>query len=137
MIRRLARASVLGLVVLTMSATSVFAHECFNASRSDRGNVAAGTHSKVWEAIPLEEAFAFIGAEQGLPELSDAQLAWALDAALDAGAPSTLTLFVGTHTIAGGTPAMETGASDGKGIDHAFEGLVPMLAGIYVAALEA
>jgi hypothetical protein len=36
------------------------------------------------------------------------------------GHPSTVTIFIGNHTIAAGTPSMELlgHASDGQGIDH-------------------
>lgn len=34
--------------LLVAGSTSAWAHDCFNASRSDTGNTAAGTHSQAW-----------------------------------------------------------------------------------------
>ena len=51
--RRLARASLLSVLALLLVASSAFAHECFNASRSDQGNTGA-QHSANWFNLTLE-----------------------------------------------------------------------------------
>jgi hypothetical protein len=105
-------------------------------SRSDTGDIAAGSHAKVWATLgTLEDLFGFVGSFLGLPPLSDTQMAWAVDAAEAAGLPAQLTIFVGNHTLAEGTPAMEMHAADGTGVDHIFD-WGPVLIDIYVAALS-
>jgi len=129
--RAFARSIVVGTLAATMFTGTALAHECFVISRSDTGDIAAGGHSQVWATLgTLEDLFGFVGDFLGLPPLSDAQLAWAVDAAVEAGLPSQLTIFVGKHTIAEGTPAMEMHAADGQGVDHIYD-WGPVLVGIY------
>ena len=135
MFRRLSASLVLGLAVVAGSAGIVSAHECFIASRSDQGNVKAGTQSARWITISGAEIFGFAAEMTGGDQLTPDQLDWALDAAVAAGAPKTFTIFTG-HTIAEGTPGMEAGhATDGKGVDHAFDGLIYLYVDIYQQAL--
>jgi hypothetical protein len=134
--RRLIARSVLiaSIAAGSLSATA-FGHECFVVSRSDTGDIAAGSHAQVWATLgTLEDLFGFVGSFLGLPPLSDTQMAWAVDAAEDAGLPAQLTLFVGNHTLAEGTPAMEMHAADGTGVDHVFD-WGPVLIDIYLEAL--
>ena len=132
--RAFARSIVVGTLAATMITGTAFAHECFVISRSDTGDIAAGGHSQAWETLgTLEDLFGFVGDFLGAPPLSDAQLAWAVDAAREAGLPSQLTLF-GRLTIAEGTPAMAMHSADGQGIDHLFD-WGPVLIGIYQDAL--
>ena len=132
--RAFARSIVVGTLAATMITGTALAHECFVISRSDTGDIAAGGHSQAWETVgTLEDLFVFVGGLLGLPPLSDAQLAWAVDAAEEAGLPSQLTLF-GRLTIAEGTPAMAMHSADGQGIDHLFD-WGPVIIGIYQDAL--
>ncbi len=121
--------------LLTLTATQSFAHECFIATRSDQGNVAAGTSSKSWfYAGTLADVFNFVGPELlGLPALSSSQLAWAVQQGQQAGLPSTLTLFE-RRTLMGDTPAEQKQAANGKGVDHIFD-YFDQIAAIYQQAL--
>ena len=133
--RVIARSILVASIAATSISGTVLGHECFVASRSDTGDIAAGSHAKVWATVgTLEDLFGFVGSFLGLPPLSDTQLAWAVERAREAGLPNQFTIFSGNHTIAEGTPAMETHAADGKGIDHLFDWL-PVISGIYVDAL--
>jgi hypothetical protein len=136
MFRRLTVSAALGLAVLAGSAGLVSAHECYIVSRSDQGNVAAGEHSSQWMSLSGAEIFGFIAQEVGGPQLDDQQLVAATAIAEAAGAPKTLTVFV-NHTIAEGTPAMDRNgrATDGKGVDHVFDGLINVYVEAYFAAL--
>jgi hypothetical protein len=132
--RAFARSIVVGTLAATMFTGTALAHECFVISRSDTGDIAAGANSQAWATVgTLDDLFVYIGGLLGLTPLSDAQLAWAVDAAQEAGLPSQLTLF-GRLTIAEGTPAMVMHAADGHGIDHLFD-WAPVIIGIYQDAL--
>lgn len=133
--RLLVRSILAGSLAATLLTGTALGHECFVASRSDTGDIAAGSHSKVWFTVAtLPEVFTFVGELLELPALSDGQLAWAVEAGRDAGLPNQLTFFVGNHVIAEGTPAMDKHSADGRGIDHAFD-WIPVIASIYAEAL--
>jgi hypothetical protein len=101
---------------------TALAHECYNASRSAKGNAGAD-HSPRWLTVQLAEFFAdpSVG-------LTEAQQQQALALAQARGIPSSFTIFIGTHTIGSNpktgelTPAFGRNgkAADGKGIDHIF-----------------
>jgi hypothetical protein len=134
--RILARSILAGAIAASVLSGPALGHECFIVSRSDTGDLAAGSNSRVWATLgSLADLFGFVGEALGLPALSDEQLAWAVDAAQAAGLPSQLTVFIGPITIAEGTPAMEMHASDGQGVDHIFD-WGPVLIGIYLDALN-
>jgi hypothetical protein len=131
----LARSILAGTLAATLAAGTTFAHECFIYSRSDTGDLAAGSHSKAWLTVgTTADLFGFMEEELGLPALSPSQLGWAVDEAKAAGMPNQFTIFVGNHTIAEGTPAMERFGADGRGVDHLFDWL-PVALGIYQQAL--
>lgn len=133
--RILARSILAGALIAILGAGTALGHECFIASRSDTGDVAAGTHSRVWLHVgSLPDLFGFIAEDPSIPALSDDQLAWAVEAASAAGLPNEFTIFVGSHTIAEGTPAMEKHAADGSGVDHITDWF-PTIMGIYEQAL--
>jgi len=133
--RILARSILAGTLIATLGAGTALGHECFIASRSDTGNVSAGTHSRVWLHVgSLPDLFGFIAEDPSVPALSDDQLAWAVEAASAAGLPNEFSIFVGTHTIAEGTPALEKHAANGKGVDH-IEDWFPTVIDIYMEAL--
>ena len=72
--RRLATASLLSLLVLAVGASSAFAHECFNASRSAQGNTGA-QHSDNWFNLTTELVFTAILPEESGITLTPDQLA--------------------------------------------------------------
>jgi hypothetical protein len=105
-------------------AGAALAHECYNASRSAKGNEGAD-HSPMWETINLEMLAADIG-------LDEAQTEAFLASADEAGVPFSVTIFVGKKTIGQNGAAFTQGdqAIDGKGIDHFFTKYGETLIGI-------
>jgi hypothetical protein len=135
--RVLTRSILAGTLAATLLTGTALGHECFVASRSDTGDIKAGSHAKVWFTVAsLSGLFELAGAEilQEDP-LSEAQMDWAVEQGLAAGMPAQFTIFIGAKTIAEGTPAMDRHGANGKGIDHAFDWL-PVVAEIYMAALQ-
>ena len=135
--RILVRSILAGTLIATLGAGTALGHECFIASRSDTGTVMAGTHSRAWLYMgSLPDLFGFVAEEPALhlDALSDSQLAWAVGEASAAGMPNEFSIFVGTHTIAEGTPAMVKHAADGKGVDH-IDDWFPAIICIYTEAL--
>ncbi len=109
------------------------AHECFNNSRSDKGNIAV-QHSTNWVSIgTLTELFS-TPPEPGAPALTASQVEWAVAEAKAQGVPDQIVIFVG-HTLADGTPAKDRHGADGQGIDY-FMDWLPALLDIYVQALQ-
>jgi hypothetical protein len=132
---RFIRSAALALALVAATAGVAAAHDCINTSRSDQGTRMAGTHATVWVYFgTLEDLFAE-PPDPSLPALTPSQIDWALAAAYAAGAPSSLAVYIGNHTIAEGTPGMEKHGADGHGIDH-FSDWVPKLIAIYFQALE-
>ena len=132
---RFARSLVLAIGLTIVATGAASAHECFNASRSDQGNVMAGTHASRWVYAGTLVELLSTPPEPGAPALTPDQFEWALAAARAAGAPSSFAVFIGNHTIAEGTPAMEKHGADGQGIDH-FGDWIPILLDIYAQALQ-
>jgi hypothetical protein len=133
--RVLLRSILTGTLAATLFAGTALGHECFVASRSDTGDIAAGSHSQRWLTIAETAGlFTFVGEFMELDPLTDAQLDWAVEQAHAAGMPNQFTLFIGAKTIAEGTPAMDEHGADGRGIDHVFDWL-PVVLGIYADAL--
>jgi hypothetical protein len=133
--RVLVRSILIGSIAATTLAGTALGHECFIYSRSDTGDLAAGSHSKVWLTVgSTADIFLLVEEELELPPLSSSQLDWAVDAGKAAGLPNQFTIFIGRKTIAEGTPAMEKHAADGRGVDHAFDWL-PVVVDLYVQAL--
>lgn len=102
------------------------AHECFNASSSDKGNEAKGTHSKNWAYVPSAVIIDdVLHGEEGIGGTAEQQACFT-DGALAA---------MGTSVAIGVGPAKGTdyvialrspNTADGKGIDHLF----PVLVGV-------
>ena len=132
--RILLRSTLIGALAATLFAGTAFAHECIVISRSETGNVAAGTNSARWLSVATIESL-FTGPFLVPVPLEGAQLDWAIDQAREAGLPDTFTIFIGAKTIADHTPAMERNGQDGKGIDHA-SNWFPTIIAIYEEALE-
>jgi hypothetical protein len=132
---------LMGIVALTILALTVFtgsasAHECFIASRSDQGNIAAGTNSQSWfYAGDLPAVFNFLSdflaPQMGLASLTQAQKDWAVAEARAQGVSEQLTIFA-RLVLMDNNPNVGFKAADGKGVDHAIDVLIP----IYMAALQ-
>jgi hypothetical protein len=125
-IRSISRATVLaGLLALTL-ATSVFAHECYNASASAQGNLTKAEHSQTWVlAVDVRELIATgsSGFSTG-PVLNACQQAAFLSSYAQSGLPLVFTTgarqAVGQGgVIAENNPNMATTlGGNNKGIDH-------------------
>jgi hypothetical protein len=98
---------------------AAYAHECYNANRSEQGNAKAGANSEAWFTLVVNDLIqgdansGFITQEQA--DCIKAEYA-------TTGAPSSFTLMVKGAVgqdglLAGHNPNAEK-ASDGKGIDH-------------------
>jgi hypothetical protein len=112
--------------------TAAFAHECYVASRSDQGNAGAA-NSQRWLTIQTAEFFGFAHEFLPIQPMTAQQIAQASALATAQGIPSTFTIFVGSHTLAEGTPAALKHAADGKGVDHIFAAYGEQLVGIALA----
>ena len=139
MLRRIARASLLSMLLLVVAASSAFAHECYNASRSEQGNTGA-QHSDNWFNLSLEFVYTVILPEETDIELTPEQLAWALDQADAAGIPSGFVIrgdkTLGYNGKGELTPGFEMHGADGQGIDHAVDAYGDQLFGIFFAASQ-
>ena len=139
MLRRIARASLLSLLLLVVAASSAFAHECYNASRSEQGNTGA-QHSDNWFNLTIEFVFTGILPEESGIELTPDQLAWALDQADAAGIPSGWVIRIDKTLGFNGkgelTPGFSLHDADGRGIDHAVAAYGDQLFGIFIAASQ-
>ncbi len=124
MFKRFARAGVLAIALVAVTSSATFAHECYNASRSAKGNAGAD-HSDVWATESVAGLFGFLHTF-GIPGVSTpldaAQQQVAFQAAVQMGVPAEVTLFFGRNTIGGHGRAFTDGGkgADGKGIDHFF-----------------
>lgn len=132
--RVLARSLALALAIGIVPAATASAHECIVVNRSATGNLHA-TASGQWVTVTLrdiyEETEAF-----GLPDLSDAQVDWAVDHALAAGVPWSFTFRSDRTLLEDAAGWQKNGHStDGKGIDHVFDVYGDTLIGILFAAL--
>ena len=139
MLRRLARASVLSVLVLLLAVSSAFAHECYNASRSAQGNTGA-QHSDNWFNLTLEIVFTqILPGETGI-QLTDDQLAWALQESANQGIPSGFVIradkTIGVNAKGVTVPGIVKNGADGHGIDHAVDAYGDQLFGIFFAASQ-
>ena len=139
MLRRIASASLLSLLILAVGASSAFAHECFNASRSAQGDTGA-QHSENWFNLTTEFVFTVILPGDTGITLTDEQLAWALDQADAAGIPSGFVIRIdktlGFNAKGDLAPGFAKNGADGRGIDHAVDAYGDQLFGIFFAASE-
>jgi hypothetical protein len=117
--RVLASSIVLALAIGVVPLASVAAHECIVVNRSDTGNQHA-TASGRWITVTLSDIY---GETEnfGLPDLTDAQVAYAVALAGSSGVPSSFTFR--SDTLLPPSSAWEDGGhgTDGKGIDHFFD----------------
>ena len=139
MFNRVARATVLAISLIAVTAGATFAHECYNASRSAQGNAGA-SHSANWSTESVAELFTvihFFGILGVETALSPEQAEVAFEAALEMGVPAEVTIF--TRDLIGGHGRAFTDggkAADGKGIDHFFVAHGESIVAAYFAGLE-
>jgi hypothetical protein len=112
---------------LVLGAGTASAHECFNASRSQQGNQAAGTHSQAWTTLD-SLARSFLPAEQADCVLGELAAA---------GISTTTAVHVkGANgqdgVIAEHNPHDEK-HGDGSGIDHLFDAYGPAFGAAFAA----
>ena len=113
-----APAIVLGVVALTGS--TAFAHECYNASRSAKGNQGA-SGSQAWGTISLADLYAEAVAEPEefeLPPAEESDIPAMLEDAAARGVPSSFVIHFPSTAASGVYGSAKS--SDGKGIDHFF-----------------
>jgi hypothetical protein len=132
--RRLVVGAALAGGLVLGSGTAAWAHECYNASRSDQGNAMAGSHSQAWFTLVVSEA---IQGDADLGLITQEQADCIMAAYAGSGAPSSFTFMVkGAHgqdgLIAGHNPNHGLMA-DGKGIDHAFMAYGDAIFGSYAS----
>jgi len=96
------------------SGMAAYAHECYNANRSEKGNAGA-SKSQAWFTVYFEEL------TMGL-DPADAECV--TDAYASTGAPMSFTIHVkganGQDGVVAGNNPNEGKSSDGKGIDEIF-----------------
>ncbi len=123
---KIAIATVAGVVGLAGMAGPAFAHECYNASRSDNGNVKIAAHSSAFWSFD-ETVLGFAESPDGLglcPDGAQYLLDQMHAAAALPGSTINLTWVVSNRTVqAGGlenasNPSAQKNLSNGTGIDH-------------------
>lgn len=123
----LAAALVLG------SGAAAYAHECYNPSRSDKGDAAAASHSKAWDTIVFAEMV-----QQDVDDgfLTQEQADCVIEAYAETGAPASFTVKTKGAVGQGGTVAAHNPntwlMTDGKGIDHVFAAYGDAIIGSFV-----
>lgn len=136
--RRLAPALVLGAFLLLATASSAFAHECFNASRSEQGNTAI-LHSGSFYKLELSTVFGVFLPEETGTRISANGVAWAVAEAERQGIPSSFVIWanktIGVNGKGEDTPGILKNGADGHGIDHATDVYGAQIGAIYFAAL--
>jgi hypothetical protein len=131
---RILRSVVLSLTLAVVTAGAASAHDCFNISRSDQGNLNVSAHSKNWISIGTLTELYSTPPDPSVPALTPSQVDWAVAQAKAAGIPDSITIFI-RHTIADETAAAARNGADGQGIDY-FSAWLPTLIDIYLRALE-
>ncbi|HEY2950773.1 MAG TPA: hypothetical protein VGJ53_20650 [Micromonosporaceae bacterium] len=105
-----------------LGAGSAWAHECYNASRSDQGDTAAGTHSQAWFQLVISDAIA----EDVANGLYTAEQGECIYAAWTAGGgPASFTIHVkgvnGQDGVLAEHNPNDGLVANGRGIDHLFD----------------
>src|SRR5215210_8123193 len=132
--RTLVRSLVLALAMGAIPLATVAAHECIVVNRSAMGNLHV-VNSGMWMTVTLhtiyEDTELF-----GFPDLTDAQVAYAVGLASSLGVPASFT-FRSDKTLLENASGWEKGdhATDGKGIDHFFDVYGERIVGALFAAL--
>jgi hypothetical protein len=128
---RLGQSVAVAAALCLATATTAAAHECFNASRSDQGNLMAGTQSNAWFTLVVAD---IIAEEVDAGLYDEATGECILGAYTDAGGPESFTIKViggKDGLLAGGVTSQEV-LSNGKGIDHVFAAYGEIIVGAYV-----
>jgi len=130
---RVLRSLALALIIGAVPLASVAAHECIVVNRSDTGNLHATTSGR-WITVTLREIY-----EQtelfGLPDLTEAQVDYAVALATSWGVPDSFT-FRSDTLLPPSAAWDELGlGADGKGIDHFADAYGEQLFGALFAAL--
>jgi hypothetical protein len=127
------RSLVLALALAAVPLASVAAHECIVVNRSDTGNEHA-SGSGHWMTVTLVDVYESTELF-GLPDLTAAQVTYAVNLASSWGVPDSFT-FRSDTLIPPSEIWEELGhATDGKGIDHFFDVYGERLLGALFAAL--
>jgi hypothetical protein len=133
--RVLTRSLILGVALAALPVASVAAHECIVANRSTAGNDGA-SNSNVWITVSLRDIYETTE-DHGLPDLSPAQVSYAIALASSSGVPDTFTFRADKLLGENGAGWDKHGqATDGKGIDHFFETYGDRLVGALFAAID-
>jgi hypothetical protein len=116
-----------------LGAGSAWAHECYNASRSEQGNTAAGAHSQAWFTLVIADAIA----EDVANGLYTAEQGDCIYAAWTAGGgPASFTIHVKGVTGQDGVLAERNPndglVANGRGIDHVFDVYGELLASSFL-----
>ena len=132
--RVIARSAALALALAVVPIASVAAHECIVVNRSATGNEHA-TGSGRWVTITLVDIYEETE-DFGFPDLTPAQVDYAVGLASSLGVPGTFT-FRSDTTLLASASGWQKGdhATDGKGIDHFFEAYGDRLVGALFEAL--
>ena len=136
MFRRLSRRSgaalALSAAIVTASGAGAFAHDCFNASRSAKGDAQAGTYSQAWVQINVADLIAEDVAND-VYSAEDGQCI--LAAYTEAGGRLSASIHVkgatGQDGLIGLNNPHPEKASDGRGIDHFFESQFGIIIGAF------
>ena len=116
------------------TSAAAYAHECYNPSRSEQGNAAAGSHSQAWFTLVVADA---VQGDVGAGVITQEQADCIKEAYAASGAPASFTLMVKGAVGQDGVIAAHNPnnwlATDGKGIDHAFEAYGDAIFGSYAA----
>jgi hypothetical protein len=130
--RRFVLSLVLAGSLSAVAAPTVFAHECYIASRSAQGDAGA-VRSGQWTRLTLPIIFGFINGIVGGPALSPDQITWAVNEALAEGLPLDGWVVRSDKTI--GENSQNPNLANGKGLDHLADTFGGQLVGIYFQAL--
>lgn len=132
--RRLATSIGLALAIGLVPLASAAAHECIVVNRSDTGNEHA-SGSGQWFTLTLTELYEETE-DFGFPDLTAAQVDYAVALAGSLGVPGSFTFRSDTLLLAGASGWQKGDhATDGKGIDHFFEVYGERLIGALFEAL--
>ena len=132
--RRLVTSIGLALAIGLIPLASAAAHECIVVNRSANGNEGA-SGSGQWITITLTDIYEETE-DFGFPDLTPAQVDYAVALADSLGVPGRFT-FRTTTTLLANASGWQKGdhATDGKGIDHFFEAYGDRLVGALFEAL--
>ena len=132
--RRIAAGAALAGALVLGSGAGAWAHECYNASRSAKGNEMAGSKSQAWFTLVVSDAIQG-DAESGL--ITQEQADCIIEAYAATGAPASFTIHVkgatGQDGVLAGHNPNDGLMTNGTGIDHAFAAYGDAIFGSYAA----